>query len=270
MTRFAGRLIALLGVALGVAVVADAGTVCEYSNRTGLRQYVSRAEYKQWMSEGKIRIDRTPINVEMPADSVSGLWQRIIIRPDLGVSWQIDDESRTYTEAPIDTVAPVRWFFEFDEFETRAVETLADVDTRRFIFWTGGERREQAIHMVDAWIAEENPGVLDLESLYPVLKRDLSAVAEEGAEEMVYAIAHLFLSGERMPMRLTIGLASRGMTRESLEKRVPEMNVYGPLPMSKMLEFELFGITETEIPDEEFDLPEGYRKISPRGTPGRQ
>jgi hypothetical protein len=261
MTRFAGSLITLVGAALCVAFVADAGTVCEYSNRTGLRQYVSRAEYKQWMSEGKIRIDRTPINVEMPADT--GLWKRLIIRPDLDVSWQIDDENKTYVETPIEEATAVQWVFEFEEYETKAVETLADVDTRRYIFWTGGEHRETAIHIVDAWMAEENPGVLDLESLYPVLRRDLTAVAEEGAEEMIYAIAHSFLSGEQMPMRLIIGLASRGMTRERLEKRVQETSAYGALPISKMLEFELFGITEMEIPDEEFDLPEGYRKISP-------
>ena len=98
MIRSAGRLLIAAVAVFLIAPEAGAGTVCEYSNRTGLRQYVSRAEYKQWMSEGKIRIDRTPINVEMPADSVPGLWQRLIIRSDLGVRWQIDDENQTYID----------------------------------------------------------------------------------------------------------------------------------------------------------------------------
>lgn len=263
MTRFPGRLIALIGIGLCFALSAGAGTVCEYSNRTGLRQYVSRAEYKHWISDGKTCIERKSIPVEMPADSVAGLWQKLIIRPDLGVSWQIDDENKTYIEAAIDTVARPQWVFEFEEFQTRAIETLAGVDTKRSIFWTGGERRDQAIHIVDAWLAEKNPGVLDMKSLFPVLRRDLNAVAEEDAEEMVYAIAYQFLTGERMPMRLTIGLASRGMTRDGLEKRVQEMSAYGRAPLSRLLEFELFAITETEIPDSQFALPEGYRKISP-------
>lgn len=261
MIRSVSRLFVIALVVATSATSAFAGTICQYKHRVGLQQYLSRGEYKHWMSNGKTRIDRTPINVEMPADTATGLWNHLIIRPDRNVAWQIYDESKTFIETSIDTIAPSRRIWEFHEHETRAVETLADIDTKRSIFWTVGRSGESFIYMADAWLAEEPPGVLTLEDLYPVLKRDLGAVAEDDAEEAIYTIAHLFFGGERMPMRIDIGVANKGLGLERLEALAGQMSPYARLPITKILEFELFEITEEEIPDAQFELPEGYKKI---------
>jgi hypothetical protein len=262
VSRFVASVISITiaTAVLCLATAATAGTLYEYSHRTGFQQYVSRGEYKHWISDGRVRVDRTPVNVEMPADS--GHWQRLILRPDLGVQWQIDDINKTYVESPIDSLAPPSETREFVEQATRAVETLADVDTRRTIFWTGGGEKEEHMRIVDAWLAEENPEGVDPASFYPTIRRDLDAVAEEGVEEGTYAMACSFLSGARMPMRLIIGPGARGLTSDRLAIQVRDMNPYARLPMMKTLEFELFEITEVEVPDGHFDLPEGYREIT--------
>jgi hypothetical protein len=232
--------------------------------RAGSQQAVSRAEYKQWMSEGNIRVDRLATREEFATAIQQILWDRRIIRRDLGLTWEINDKSETYQQGSIMVMPDSGFVWEFVVHESRAIETLAGVDTRRYVFWMLSPFDSSSIVVADAWLADESPPEPDLKTIYPVLLREMQAVGDLRSGELFLSVAQQFARGEKMPMRLTVGLAHQGLDTERFARIVDKMEAYGDLPLNRRLALEIFELEEADVPREQFELPEGLKNASSR------